>query len=667
MRFSLKSLTAGERGGDAVQGLLTGAKPTAIAAALIPGFKADAIANLPEGFTMMHAEFGTDPKEAREAHGESVPRPVSTHASAEIELSWGPRGRWPSRGDGGASTSYLAPERPQRVRKNVRRRSSLSSSSVAAPASRVEPDEAPSVSGVVPFDDWLSPDARKELTMLICGAADLGQLKAVVEENLHSMDHIHASAAFVRAAKLSPATAAAEADRQRSQDLMDLIEALLLCVGDLDGRMSRMDQRQASNVLWALAVVLPELRAVERDARSGERERRPALSRAALCLAADLMAEMPRLWGSAAAAATSEDDRSVKAPVASPGSLAQVVWAAARLRLRPAGDGAWLRAFLAASAPPLRAGLFRPNELSSTLWALAEMRLWPGERWAAAAAAAIAAATSRAAECRVGDDSSSGGSVVDSVFGPQALANTSWAVTRLRLPLPAHVASSIKAQCLINLDKFSPRQLSSLMWALARTKGGSGNHGGAGPAESPPPPRPLPLPEAAREQQRRWLELSLDGLVPPYRPGSEAKEPGATLPQTEVAPSSSERRGSAGNSAGIDDGQPVHEANCNFAASATTPPPPVGTRQLLEACAVRVGEMLTLPESAADVVGSSEGLGLQAIANAAWALASVGYVPSAAWTRDLLSSADRSAAAEARRTSRASPASFCMLLSALSK
>ena len=594
----------------------------------------------------------------------------------------------------------------------------------------------------------LSLEARKRLTAAIVSCADWQQLASIVNRHSGCMDHIHLSAALVKAAKLggedsagsSPEGMAPGPSGGSSSSSSEggggggsgedsvLIGRLVdpgFCslVEGLCGRLSRsvhlLGPRQVANALWSLSTLMPSFsrsaaaaeaagdgrrgdgprgsaagreRGIDLDPEAVPLPRCPARSAARACQQAarrlalgmqPLLLQRPAggtavgvsVAGSSSNAGDVDSNSSEEEASCSPQALANTIWAMARLGLRP--NDAWLASFLSLSAELLLSSGsgFRPRELSMTLWALATLRLWPGERWVAAVSGCIlsglrngrqhAQAESHAGVERLGlqaEEHPGGGDG----FGPQALANTMWAIARLKLPVPEPVLAELRGACLSQLPAFSAEQRSATLWALATMgTGTTQQHGvGVGRTDQPTPPLhprllplPVPPPTVATGHAVRMAESAGGGaavseleLLPPPRaspsPPLRLMDPRGETPRV-CQPSAQAGPASSSSPAVSDSGVLLASPSSPSASSYEVPAPPCSRDALVSAIVACLHERM-------------EGIQPRGLANAAWALARLDHRPTAPWTAQFLAVVGQSAGG-------LSTAGLCQLLWALNR
>ncbi len=128
----------------------------------------------------------------------------------------------------------------------------------------------------------------------------------------------------------------------------------------------------------------------------------------------------------------------------SPGSMASIVWALAKLEAPPPKE--WAVALLHASYPKLQ--LFPPAELSKLLWGLAKLGLRPGAKWMAAYLAA--------AHAKLAD------------FDPKSLSLAVWALATLGCRPEQPWLEALERRAAAQVGSFGAQEMTCLLWGLGQ-------------------------------------------------------------------------------------------------------------------------------------------------------------------------------------------------------
>ncbi|GBF91353.1 hypothetical protein Rsub_04093 [Raphidocelis subcapitata] len=274
------------------------------------------------------------------------------------------------------------------------------------------------------------------LTARIKGADSLDALQQLEAEHGDGFNHIHAAAAFTRAAHLVSSGAARPLD---AHPLLQRLSARLRRLFDDCGT------REHANTLWACGktayvdAALLDTCFAEVAVRAGKaapQELANALYAAALLQAADYGVDRQQ-------AAQLLSALVVQRQAAKPQEISNALWAAATLQLAvPEQQAALLLSALVAQRQAAT-----PQALANTLWAVATLQLAVPEQQAAQLLSALVAQRQAAT--------------------PQALANTLWAAATLQLAVPEQQAALLLSALVAQRQAATPQALANTLWAAA--------------------------------------------------------------------------------------------------------------------------------------------------------------------------------------------------------
>ncbi|GBF91357.1 hypothetical protein Rsub_04097 [Raphidocelis subcapitata] len=277
------------------------------------------------------------------------------------------------------------------------------------------------------------------LTVRIKGADSLGALQQLEAEHGGGFDHIHAAAAFTRAAHLVSSGAAWPLD---AHPLLQRLSARLRPLFDDCGT------REHANTLWACGktayVDAALLDACFARLAAGVADAAPQGLANALYAAALLQAAgygVDRRQAAQLLSALVEQRQAAK-----PQALANTLWAAATLQLAvPEHQAALLLCALVAQRQAAK-----PQDISNTLWAAATLKLAVPEQQAALLLCALVAQQQAAK--------------------PQDISNTLWAAATLKLAVPEQQATQLLSALVAQQQAAKPQEISNTLWAAATLK-----------------------------------------------------------------------------------------------------------------------------------------------------------------------------------------------------